>query len=369
MKMIQCSDLHLGAKMMEGLSEYQIAERSDELLKDFIAMTRYAVNNRIPVCMICGDLFDSSQPDPELVDKVREAITRAPRVNFYYLKGSSDKDFKGFDQDRPSNLFVFSNYWEYYTLGNGITIAGIEPDEENNMSYYYNLDLYEGLTNIVMLYGQIAALPGKDLVPTSLLRGKNISYLALGGLHTYMQDYLESGSAECYCGCLSGKNFEEDGTKGFVLLDIDDEGKITTSFIHDLTKRSYYNIMIDVTGTTSIIAIRNEIKRMTTSITADDLIRFTLIGEAGENTQIDPLYLKKQLEDSFYYVEIVNDTHLVLSDHVKFGQSAKDKFINGVRDSKLSKEDQDRIINIGLNAFNLNTAKKVEVRDKKNNFM
>lgn len=62
MKMIQCSDLHLGAKMMEGLSEYQIAERSDELLKDFIAMTRYAVNNRIPVCMICGDLFDSSQP-------------------------------------------------------------------------------------------------------------------------------------------------------------------------------------------------------------------------------------------------------------------------------------------------------------------
>lgn len=75
------------------------------------------------------------------------------------------------------------------------------------------------------------------------------------------------------------------------------------------------------------------------------------------------------MEDSFYYVEIVNDTHLVLSDHVKFGQSAKDKFINGVRDSKLSKEDQDRIINIGLNAFNLNTAKKVEVRDKKNNFM
>ena len=57
-----------------------------------------------------------------------------------------------------------------------------------------------------------------ELVSLPRLQNKNIDYLALGHLHDYRFERLDSRGHYCYSGALEGRGFDELGPKGFVVV-------------------------------------------------------------------------------------------------------------------------------------------------------
>lgn len=66
----------------------------------------------------------------------------------------------------------------------------------------------------MMLHGQEAEYAAQDkaeVVPLRDLRGKGIDYLALGHVHGYKKETLDSRGEYCYPGCLECRGFDEYG--------------------------------------------------------------------------------------------------------------------------------------------------------------
>ncbi|MGX8704776.1 MAG: metallophosphoesterase family protein, partial [bacterium] len=65
--------------------------------------------------------------------------------------------------------------------------------------------------NIVMLHGDITNL---NSIPLSMLKERNIDYLALGHIHKFQKGKLDDRGIWVYPGCLEGRGFDEEGPKG-----------------------------------------------------------------------------------------------------------------------------------------------------------
>ncbi len=162
--------------------------------------------------MISGDLFDTRNVSALARNTVRDMICTHPQIDFLYLRGNHDSDnFLSKLGKYRTICFLFSDTWTAYRYGN-IVISGIELSENNRATVYNSLVLGHEDFNIVMMHGQAgdyACRSQAENISLNQLKNKNIDYLALGHVHTFMQDKLDNRGTWCYCGCLEGRGFDE----------------------------------------------------------------------------------------------------------------------------------------------------------------
>ena len=218
MKILHCADIHLDSAMQTHMDKDQAIQRNAEILKTFTRMIDYAKSHQIAVVLIAGDLFDRDRVTRRTVESVLDSIQSAPQIDFLYVSGNHDAKANAFlDKDIPENFKVFTNDWTTFDYGD-VSISGIEMTKDNATTLYDQLPVQNNRINIVMLHGQIASNSGVDLVNLSLLKQKNIQYLALGHIHSYACDRIDENGIYCYPGCLEGRGFDECGPKGFVTM-------------------------------------------------------------------------------------------------------------------------------------------------------
>ena len=118
------------------------------------------------------------------------------------------------------------------------------------------------------MHGQLAGYRNKDkaeIISLDDLKNKNIDYLALGHVHGFHMDKMDSRGIYCYPGCLEGRGFDECEQKGFVVLDIDDDTLKTNVNFVPMGYRTCYTVLVDVTGVTTTqeaaMRIDKEIKK------------------------------------------------------------------------------------------------------------
>ena len=201
MKIIHCADLHLDSKMTANLSKEQAKERKNEILRTFTRMVEYAKKNKVKAILIAGDMFDTRNVSAMVRNTVRDVITQNSEIDFLYLRGNHDNDnFLSKLEEIPGNLYLFDDNWTTYAYNN-ITITGLELNAENSLTAYNSLVLDHDAFNIVTMHGQLAGYRSKDKVETiSLddLKNKNIDYLALGHVHGFHMDKIDSRGIYCY---------------------------------------------------------------------------------------------------------------------------------------------------------------------------
>ena len=212
MKIIHCADLHLDSQMTANLTKEQARERKREIIRTFTRMVEYAEKTGVRLIMISGDLFDTRNVSALARNTVRDMICTHPQIDFLYLRGNHDSDnFLSKLEEVPDNLLLFSDTWTAYRYGN-IVISGIELSENNRATVYNSLVLGHEDFNIVMMHGQAgdyACRTQAENISLNQLKNKNIDYLALGHVHSFMQDKLDNRGTWCYCGCLEGRGFDE----------------------------------------------------------------------------------------------------------------------------------------------------------------
>jgi len=354
MKIIHCADLHLDSKMESNLTKDQAIQRREELVQTFANMVNFAKTNDVKIIIIAGDMFDTSQNNQVRIKRrVLEQIKSAEEIDFIYLRGNHDKvDFFEKLEEKPDNLKMFHDSWTSFTYGD-IVINGCELSKNSGNSIYSELSLKQDRINIVVLHGQESNYDKKDdaeVINLSLLKNRNIDYLALGHIHTYKYAKLDNRGSYCYCGCLEGRGFDECGEKGFVLLDVDDK-KVDHSFI-PIAKRKLHEVNVILLGNMSESQILEAVEDKLIDIPKIDFVKIIFTGEIDEDTDIDIKYLLSIFSSRFYFLKIYDQTKLMLcyEDYAK-DISLKGEFIRLVQEQNLDEDEKNSIILTGLKAL------------------
>ena len=356
MKIIHCSDLHLDSRMKSNLDTKKAKERRNEILITYQNMVKYAKENDVKIILIAGDLFDKKDITVKAKNIVLDSINSNKEIDFIYLKGNHDEaNFTDDLEKMPENLKLFNqDEWTAYKYGK-ITISGIEFGKKSNYEIYSTLMLNKNDINIVMLHGQESKYDQKDkseIINLQELKNKNIDYLALGHIHKFKQEKLDTRGTYCYSGCLEGRGFDECGEQGLVLLDIDEEkDDIDAKFI-PFASRHIYEVKVDVTDTTSTLDTEIKIDEAILNIEKGALIKIVLDGKVSIDSERDINYLEKKYKSLYYFAKIYDETTLKI-DYMTYENDAslKGEFIRLVLSQKLSEEETRKIISTGIKAL------------------
>ncbi|WP_339054238.1 exonuclease SbcCD subunit D [Fusobacterium animalis] len=238
MKIVHCSDLHLG-KRFNGNKDY-VKKRYMDFFNAFATFVDKVEEIKPDVCLIAGDIFDKKEINPDILSKTEYLFKR--------LKDNVKKDIIAIEGNHDNSRILEESWLEYLQEQNILKVFYYNKDfEEKNYLKIDDINFYpvgypgfmidEALTklseklnpqekNIVVVHtgisGSTDTLPG--LVSTSILdlfKDKAI-YIAGGHIHsftTYPKEkpyFFVSGSLE-----FSNVQNEKSDKKGFILFDTD----------------------------------------------------------------------------------------------------------------------------------------------------
>lgn len=363
MKIIHCADLHLDSKLTANLSKEQAKERRVELLQTYERMVNYASEQGVRAIIIAGDMFDTNRVSVLARNTVIGTITNHPEIDFYYLKGNHDLNSAlEILEEPPGNLKMFGDVWHTYVVNpdtnHSIMINGVELEQCKRDSIYDSLVLEYDKFNIVVLHGQEFMYNVKDkveIINLGALRNKGIDYLALGHIHTYKKQELDKRGIYCYPGCLEGRGFDETGVCGFVLLDIDEEKRTCESKFIPFADRTLHVKEVDISDCMTSIQIAGKIGQELNleGYSERSLIKIVLTGNVDIECEKNIGYLKKQLENRYYFLKIYDETRFAV-DYREFAldESLKGEFVRTVDAAvDLDEETKAEIIRYGIQAL------------------
>ena len=238
MKIVHCSDLHLG-KRFSGNKDY-VKKRYMDFFNAFATFVDKVEKIKPDVCLIAGDIFDKKEINPDILSKTEYLLKK--------LKDNVKKDIIAIEGNHDNSRILEESWLEYLQEQNILKVFYYNKDfEEKNYLKIDDINFYpvgypgfmidEALTklseklnpqekNIVVVHtgisGSTDTLPG--LVSTSILdlfKDKAI-YIAGGHIHsftTYPKEkpyFFVSGSLE-----FSNVQNEKSDKKGFILFDTD----------------------------------------------------------------------------------------------------------------------------------------------------
>lgn len=348
MKLIHCADLHLESRMDSSFSVRLAKDRRRELLLTYKRMIAYAAEQGVAAVLIAGDLFDSGKVSRRAVRDVLSEMQARPEITFFYLCGNHDKNNLSSLSALPENCKTFSAEWRSYPVGD-VVVTGIERFDESAAE---SLSLDPSARNVVMLHGQLSSgASGNWNVNLKSLAGKYIDYLALGHIHSHSFGRIDGRGKYAYSGCLEGRGFDECGEKGFLLLET--EGREIESTFVPFASMALHAVNAELDAS---LVTRAELEARTESavkdIPASDMVRVSLTGERGAELTVDTDYLSRVLSEKFRFAKVIDASRLaVTADDYKNDVSLKGEFVRLVRGSKLTPEEQDKILECGIRAL------------------
>lgn len=348
MKLIHCADIHLGSSLNSVLPPDKAETRKAELRRAFANMLDYGRAVGVRAVLLCGDVFDSDRPFKKDKEFFYNAVKSHADTDFYYLRGNHDTS-ASYIEELP-NLKTFTpDGWTTYDLGEGFTVSGIEMTGKNVASLYASLSLPEGKTNIVMLHGAPGSSVGKDLVCLNKLKQKHISYLALGHIHKRAEGEIERGVPYVMPGCLEGRGFDEDGEKGFYLMDTDG-GKVSYRFVEN-SQRVVRIREIDISAAKDLFSA-TEIVRGSVKCERSDIVRVVLTGETDFECDGMEKDAKAALSGMCWYVDVKDKTRPKLDLTAAEGDlSLRGEFMRLVSGSDMDDDMKRAVLVAGIRAL------------------
>lgn len=353
MKIIHCSDLHIGSKI-DSLPAEKSTIRREEILHAFERLCVFARDNSVRVVIIAGDFFDAKKCAKKIIDRVLYSIKNCPNCDFIYLQGNHDFEFfHDYDKSEiPQNLKSFSGNFSSFRYDN-VVIGGITLSEYAISSQYEKITFAPQDFNILTMHGELVeykALDNPEAVSLTMLKDKNIDYLALGHYHFYQNGNIDGRGQFAYSGCLEGRGFDELDKKGFVLIDTEIENKFI--FI-PFSSREFYEINFSVSDYGNWLSCReNIIKNLSQNYSEQSAIKLVLSGDREVDFNINLEEIKQRLNEIFFFAKVIDKTCLKISiDSYINDKTLKGEFIRLVYKSDLPDETKNIVVQRGLEAL------------------
>ncbi len=348
MKILHTSDLHLNSKMNSKLDAARAKERKRELILNFRSMTEFAEAQGCEVFIIAGDLFDTETSSYSVKKSTLDIISAAKDIMFLYLPGNHEKDSLSNYANLPDNLLFFGEEWTYFDIG-GVRFAGRTKTKH---AMFDELEAPESGALVAVLHGELKeysdSLGG---IGKRELRQSCIDYLALGHYHFFSEYEFSKGKYAVYSGTPAGRGFDEEGEKGFVLIDINAKN-VNYTFQKSNVRRLIIRD-VDIENCQGIVQIEEKITKACQDVPKEDFLRVRLVGYKSPEARIDTHTLSERFANKYYYFEVKDESRVKISpEEYMYDKSLKGEFIRLVTaDAKLSDEEKEQIISSGIRAL------------------
>lgn len=258
-KFIHTADLHLGSRLSVGgkYSGYISEVFDNAIYNAFDRICEQAISNDVDFILISGDLYDKESRSVKANQYFNTQCQRLLQsgISVYLIAGNHDplSSYRTL-LDPPENVHIFSQE-EVETKKvydqNGEMIAAISGFSYKNSAESRKLHLeYEfipGVWNIGLLHTQLE-LSNHNYIPSSLteiLDMNNINYWALGHIHKYKLLHKTRNRAILFPGTPQGRNMNEEGACGAVLVEMIPESEPEIDFLK-LSPIIYHRIEIPI---------------------------------------------------------------------------------------------------------------------------
>ncbi len=232
--LLHAADLHLDSPF-RSLPPEEARRRRQDQREGLEALVGLALEHRVDLVVLPGDLFDSQQVYPETLEALRRALGRlpcpvviAPGNHDYY--GPRSPYAAG---PWPDNVFLFRE--EGLTAlpfpALGLTVYGCAftgPFREEDPLAGFTAPR-DGGTAIAVLHGEVAPRGRYAPIAPDALAHSGLAYVALGHVHAAGGDPQAPVPWACP-GCPWGRGFDELGEKGVLLVRLE-EGRARWEFL------------------------------------------------------------------------------------------------------------------------------------------
>ena len=264
-KILHTGDLHLDSPLSS--LAFSAAEKArDEHRAIFEKMMKYAIDEKIDMLLISGDLFDGkyiTQSTKNLVIKCFTEFARpvviAPGNHDPYSLVSLYKD-----GSLPENVYVFSSediqVFDFDELG--ISVYGYAfitaALRSSPLGKFLAKPRMEGDNKRILCAHADVTSPISNYAPISAqqIEAYDISYAALGHIHNPPEVKSDKAIIN-YCGFLFGRSFDELGEGGAYLVTVDEDRTDAERIV--FSNRKFIKETLDVSGANTRSEVQDKI--------------------------------------------------------------------------------------------------------------
>lgn len=353
-KIVHCADVHIGASA--GIKRIS-SRRKSEVLNTFLRAVSYAQSQSADLLLVAGDLFDSHNISPEILEEISSAFSKF--------------DGKVFISPGNHDYYGDNTFWEGWSLPDNVVVFKSSSDvceiPELNVCVYGgafdwiyrsshildNFSPQSDFINIAVIHGDISPQGQYGPITQEEIRNSNMDYIALGHIHKRTEVLKEGNTYYSYSGCLEGQGFDELFEKGLYMGTVD-KGKADLEFI-PLSRRQFIEETIDISLAESLNDISSfilgKMKEKYGEEYSDWLYKIILTGETSLSFSVSGL--SSELENHLYYVKVINKTKTPVKN---LEALAEENTLRGIFVRKMltraeQGENIDKALKIGLTAF------------------
>ena len=249
LKILHVADLHLDSPFA-GMSPEQAAQRRVEQRRLVQAMADLAVQEKVDLVLLAGDLFDSGRIYRDTARELAEELGRI-RARVFIAPGNHDP-FDGASPYAlpiwPDNVHIFSSEVvqavelpELNCVVYGAAFLS-ERQEESPLTGFHAPE--DGRIHLMTLHANTEGVGYAPITPAQIA-DSGLDYLALGHIHRTGGLQRSGDTCWAYPGCPEGRGFDELGDKGVLMVRVD-RGAVQADFV-SLCQRRYEIIDVDLT--------------------------------------------------------------------------------------------------------------------------
>ena len=309
---IHTGDFHLGRPftfLQQG--NYFGKNKRKELWKAFDEMIAYVKEEKVPLLLIAGDLFDSVNVLTMDIKRAAEGLASLDKTWVVIIAGNHDYHGDNSPYKKvewSSNVYIFKEdvFRSVYIKELNTEIYGMSWVKNEYRAFpersFNSIKLDDTRYNILMVHGEVTNQSLYLPIDLRLIEKKGFDYIALGHIH---KPGLTPGGV-AYCGSPVPLNFGETGERGFIISqvepDYENQTYITSSGFNPIESRKYETIEIQVTPEDSYHdIIKKAIACDSENNRQQHYYRIRFIGYINPEIQMD--WINDDLEESFYYIE------------------------------------------------------------------
>lgn len=309
---IHTGDFHLGRPFtFQQQGNYFGKNKRKELWKAFDDMIAYTKNERIPLVLVAGDVFDSVNVLTMDIKRVAEAFATLENTWVVIITGNHDYHGENSPYNKvqwSNNVYIFKEdvFRSIYIKELNTEIYGMSWVKNEYRAFpersFNTIKLDHSRYNILMIHGEVANQSHYLPIDLKYIEGKGFDFIALG--HIHKPGIAPGGVA--YCGSPVPLNFGETGERGFLisLVEVDRETEKfeTSSAFYPIPSRKYETIQIEISpDDTYSSIIEKAVSCETAENRKQNYYRIRFVGYINPEIQLD--WINDDLQESFYYIE------------------------------------------------------------------
>ena len=357
LKLLHTGDVHIGAKFLR-LGEKAATQR-ERIRQAFARTIDEAIERKVHVVLIAGDLFDNVHPSESSILFVKKELRRLEKVGIWtiIIPGTHDRlesgsvfqttDFSG------SKIHIFNKTGAADFVVDEIDATFYANTNVSNKSTKSPLTRLEKSSNtryhIALAHGsyQIPSKSSTDDYPIidDDISNTKMNYIALAHWHK-AAEYSVGNVVTWYCGSpeLVAMDQSDSGSVLYVELE-DSEVKVEKVSVG---QTNLQNLKIDLSNIKTYEELESCISK---EADMSLILRIALTGIRDKSLSFDVNQLQDLMQEQFYFLEIKDDSILDISsmeaseypDNFVLGQ-----FIKRVQESDLTDEEKSNVLRYGI---------------------